>query len=30
MTGVRIGRGGPELSFETLNGDVLIKSREKE
>lgn len=30
MTGVRIGRGGPELDFETLNGDVLIKSREKE
>jgi DUF4097 and DUF4098 domain-containing protein YvlB len=30
MSGVRIGRGGPELSFETLNGDVLIKSREKE
>lgn len=30
MTGVRIGSGGPELSFETLNGDVLIKSREKE
>jgi len=29
MTGVRIGAGGPELSFETLNGDVLIKNREK-
>jgi len=29
MTGVRIGSGGTELSFETLNGDVLIKSREK-
>lgn len=29
-TGVRIGRGGVELIFETLNGDVLIKSREKE
>lgn len=29
MTGVRIGSGGPELSFETLNGDVLIKNREK-
>lgn len=29
MTAVRIGRGGPELRFETLNGDVLIKSREK-
>jgi hypothetical protein len=28
-TGVRIGSGGPELSFETLNGDVLIKNREK-
>jgi DUF4097 and DUF4098 domain-containing protein YvlB len=29
MTGVRIGRGGPELQFETLNGDVMIKNREK-
>lgn len=29
MTGVRIGRGGAELNFETLNGDVLIKSTEK-
>jgi hypothetical protein len=29
MTGVRIGSGGPELSFETLNGEVLIKNREK-
>ena len=29
MTGVRIGNGGPELSFETLNGEVLIKNREK-
>jgi DUF4097 and DUF4098 domain-containing protein YvlB len=29
MTGVRIGNGGPELSFETLNGSVLIKNREK-
>jgi hypothetical protein len=29
MTGVRIGSGGPELSFDTLNGDVLIKNREK-
>jgi hypothetical protein len=29
MTGVRIGGGGPEFSFETLNGDVLIKNREK-
>jgi DUF4097 and DUF4098 domain-containing protein YvlB len=28
MTGVRIGAGGPELSFETLNGDVLLKNRE--
>ena len=27
MTGVRIGSGGPELSFDTLNGDVLIKNR---
>ena len=24
MTGVRIGAGGPELSFETLNGDVVV------
>jgi DUF4097 and DUF4098 domain-containing protein YvlB len=30
MAGVRIGAGGPELSFETLNGDVLIKNREKQ
>jgi DUF4097 and DUF4098 domain-containing protein YvlB len=29
MTGVRIGSGGPELSFETVNGDVLIKNGEK-
>jgi DUF4097 and DUF4098 domain-containing protein YvlB len=29
MTGVRIGSGGPELSFETLNGEVLIRNREK-
>ena len=29
MTGVRIGNGGPELTFETLNGDVMIKNREK-
>jgi hypothetical protein len=29
MTGVRIGSGGPELDFETLNGEVLIKNREK-
>jgi hypothetical protein len=29
MTGVRIGSGGPELTFETLNGNVLIKNREK-
>ncbi|MGD1094978.1 MAG: hypothetical protein ABSB35_23665 [Bryobacteraceae bacterium] len=28
-TGVRIGGGGPELDFETLNGDVLIKNRER-
>jgi len=29
MTGVRVGSGGPELTFDTLNGDVLIKNREK-
>jgi len=29
MTGVRIGNGGPELTFETLNGEVLIRNREK-
>ena len=29
MTGVRIGHGGPELEFETLNGDVMIKNRER-
>lgn len=28
-TGVRIGSGGPELSFDTLNGNVLIRNREK-
>lgn len=26
---VRIGNGGPELRFETVNGDVLIKNRER-
>jgi hypothetical protein len=25
--GVRVGRGGPELSFETLNGDVRVLKR---
>lgn len=29
MSGVRIGSGGVDLSFETLNGEVLIKNREK-
>ena len=29
MSGVRIGSGGPELNFETLNGEVLIRDREK-
>ena len=29
MTGVRIGQGGPELQFETLNGDVMVRNREK-
>jgi hypothetical protein len=29
LTAVRIGSGGPELSFDTLNGNVLIKNREK-
>ncbi len=29
MTGVRIGNGGPELQFETLNGDVMVRNREK-
>lgn len=29
MTGVRIGHGGPELQFETLNGNVMIRNREK-
>jgi hypothetical protein len=28
-TGVRIGSGGTELTFDTLNGEVLIKNREK-
>jgi hypothetical protein len=30
MTGVRIGQGGPELVFETLNGNVMIKNRRGE
>lgn len=25
--GVRVGNGGPELSFNTLNGDILIRKR---
>jgi DUF4097 and DUF4098 domain-containing protein YvlB len=29
MTGARIGSGGPELAFETVNGEVLIRNREK-
>jgi DUF4097 and DUF4098 domain-containing protein YvlB len=29
MTAVRIGSGGPELSFETLNGQIFIRNREK-
>ena len=29
MTGVRIGSGGPELKFETLNGNIMIRNREK-
>jgi DUF4097 and DUF4098 domain-containing protein YvlB len=29
MTGVRIGHGGPELTFETLNGNVMVRNREK-
>jgi len=28
-TAVKAGAGGPELSFETLNGNVYIKNREK-
>jgi len=28
-TAVRIGGGGPELSFDTLNGEVLIRNRDK-
>jgi hypothetical protein len=28
-TAVKAGAGGPELSFDTLNGNVLIKNREK-
>jgi hypothetical protein len=27
--GLRVGRGGPELRFETLNGDVCILQRER-
>ncbi|MCJ7679327.1 MAG: hypothetical protein MUP70_01245, partial [Candidatus Aminicenantes bacterium] len=25
--GVRIGKGGPEITMDTLNGDLLIKKR---
>ncbi len=28
-SGVRIGNGGTELSFETLNGEILIRNTEK-
>jgi hypothetical protein len=27
--GVRVGGGGPELRFETLNGDIRILQRRK-
>lgn len=27
--GLRVGRGGPELRFETLNGDICILQRER-
>lgn len=26
--GIRIGPGGPELSFETINGDILLRRRD--
>ena len=26
--GIRIGEGGPRLSFETINGDILLRRRE--
>jgi hypothetical protein len=26
--GIRIGGGGPRLSFETINGDILLRKRE--
>lgn len=26
--GIRIGQGGPELSFETINGDILLRRRD--
>jgi len=29
MTGVRIGSGGAELQFETVNGNVMLRNREK-
>ena len=29
LSAVRIGSGGPELSFETLNGEVLIRNKDK-
>lgn len=28
-TGVRVGKGGPEIKLETLNGDILIAKRSK-
>ena len=28
-TSVRAGAGGPELKFETLNGDIQVRSREE-
>ncbi len=29
LQGVRIGRGGPEIRMETLNGDIIIAGRKK-
>jgi len=27
--GVRVGQGGPEISMETLNGDILLANEKK-
>jgi len=29
FSSVRVGKGGPEIKFDTLNGDILIHKRNK-